>query len=231
MPRSCAIAMIDFKSVGRAPLRVVRTNDWSIMMVSNGKRCRLDSDEWPVPKSSSDNPVPSSLIRCSIWAACSGFSITSDSVNSSLSEPRATAERDNTPRTSWIRSWRSNWRDETLTLANSGTRVRVARCQALNCMAVVSITNRPRSTIKPISSVREMNSDGRHPPELGMVAAREGFEARHRAVFQPHDRLVEDGDFLPLDGAAQFGFQRQADGLACAHRRLVDVDAVAADPL
>ena len=34
-----------------------------------------------------------------------------------------------------------------------------------------------------------------------------------------------------LDGAAQFAFQRQAVGLARAHRRLVDVDAVAADAL
>ena len=42
-----------------------------------------------------------------------------DSVSSSLSEPRATAERDSTPRTSWIRSWRSNCRDDTLTLANT----------------------------------------------------------------------------------------------------------------
>ena len=38
-------------------------------------------------------------------------------------------------------------------------------------------------------------------------------------------------DFLALDGAAQFAFQRQAVGLARAHRRLVDVDAVAADAL
>ena len=71
----------------------------------------------------------------------------------------------------------------------------------------------------------------RHPPELGMIPARQRLEAGDRAVFQPHDRLVQDGDFLALDGAAQFAFQGQPVALARAHRRLVDVDAVAADPL
>ena len=59
-------------------------------------------------------------MRVSICAAYSGFSMTSDSVSSSLSVPRATAERDSTVRRSWIRSWRNNWRDEMLTLQNSG---------------------------------------------------------------------------------------------------------------
>ena len=59
-------------------------------------------------------------MRVSICAAYSGFSITSDSVSSSLSVPRATAERDSTVRRSWIRSWRSSWREEMLTLTNSG---------------------------------------------------------------------------------------------------------------
>ncbi len=64
-----------------------------------------------------------------------------------------------------------------------------------------------------------------------MIPARERLEAGHRAVFQPHDRLVQDGDFLALQRAAQFGFDRQPILLAGAHRRLVHVDAVAADPL
>ena len=64
-----------------------------------------------------------------------------------------------------------------------------------------------------------------------MIPARQGLEAGDGAIFQPHDRLIQDGDFLALDGAAQFGFQRQPVGLARAHRRLVDVDAVAADAL
>ncbi len=74
-----------------------------------------------MPKSSIERPAPSSLMRVSICAACSGFSITSDSVISSLKLPRASCERDSTLRKSWIRSWRSNWRDDTLTLAKIGS--------------------------------------------------------------------------------------------------------------
>ena len=71
-----------------------------------------------MPKSSSAKPAPRSLSRCSIWAACSGFSMSNDSVNSSLSVPRAGAERARTVRKSWMRSVRSSCRDETLTLAD-----------------------------------------------------------------------------------------------------------------
>ena len=120
-----------------------------------------------MPKSSSDSPVPSSRMRVSICAACSGFSMTSDSVSSSFSVPRATEERDSTVRISWIRSWRSNCREETLTEAKIGSRERIARCQIESCRAVWSITNMPRSTIRPISSAIEMNSDGDIRPSLG----------------------------------------------------------------
>ncbi len=81
--------------------------------------------------------------------------------------PRATAERDSTVRTSWIRSCRSNWREDTLTLAKIGSRDRIARCQTASCLAVLSITNMPRSTIRPISSAMEMNSVGDIRPSLG----------------------------------------------------------------
>ena len=184
-----------------------------------------------MPKSSSARPAPSSLMRVSICAACSGFSITSDSVSSSLSVPRASPERASTVRRSWIRSWRSSWRDETLTLANIGSRGRTVRCQLASWRAVRSSTNRPRSTIRPISSAIAMNSDGDSAAHLGMVPARQRLEAGDRAVLQPHDRLVEDGDLVALERAAQLGFERQAVGLARAHRRLEHLDAVAADAL
>ena len=71
----------------------------------------------------------------------------------------------------------------------------------------------------------------RQPAELRMIPARQRLEAGDGAILQPHDRLVEHLDLLALDGAAQFGFQRQAVGLARAHRRLEDLDAVAADAL
>src|ERR1700686_4395751 len=64
-----------------------------------------------------------------------------------------------------------------------------------------------------------------------MVPARQGLESRDRAVLEPDDRLVQDGDFLALDRAAQVRLEGQAVGLARAHRRLEDLDAVAADAL
>jgi len=146
-------------------------------------------------------------------AACSGFSITSDSVSSSFSVPRATEERDSTVRMSWIRSCRSNCRDETLTLAKIGSRERIARCQIASCRAVWSITNMPRSTINPISSAMVMNSCGAIRRASDGPSA-PGLEAGDGAILQPHDRLVQYGDFLALDGAAQLGFQRQPVGLA-----------------
>ena len=106
-------------------------------------------------------------MRVSICVACSGFSITSDSVSSSLSDPRARPERAITVRRSWIRSCRSNCRDDTLTLAKIGSRVRTVRCQMASCLAVRSSTNMPRSTISPISSAMAMNSDGEVRPILG----------------------------------------------------------------
>jgi hypothetical protein len=36
-----------------------------------------------------------------------------------------------------------------------------------------------------------------------MIPARQRFEAGDGAILQPHDRLVQDGDLLALDGAAQ----------------------------
>ena len=64
-----------------------------------------------------------------------------------------------------------------------------------------------------------------------MIPARQRLEAGDRAIFEPDDRLVKDGDFLALDGAAQIGFDRQPVGFARAHRGLEHVDAVAAEPL
>src|SRR5262245_27820635 len=64
-----------------------------------------------------------------------------------------------------------------------------------------------------------------------MVPARQRFEARDRTVLETDDRLIEDRDLLALKRAAQFGFERQAVGLARAHRRLEQLDAVASDAL
>ena len=71
----------------------------------------------------------------------------------------------------------------------------------------------------------------RQAAELGMIPARQRLEAGDGAILQPHDRLVQHLDLLALDGAAQFRFHGQPVGLARAHRRLEDFDAVAADAL
>ena len=73
--------------------------------------------------------------------------------------------------------------------------------------------------------------DRRHPAELRMIPARQRFEAGDGAIFEPHDRLIEDGDLVALERAAQIGFDRQPVGLARAHRGLEHVDAIAAAAL
>src|SRR5262245_62508332 len=44
MPRSCASATIERRITGRVPLPFARTNDWSILIMSNGKRCRRSEE-------------------------------------------------------------------------------------------------------------------------------------------------------------------------------------------
>ena len=88
----------------------------------------------------------------------------------------------------------------------------------------------PRSTIRPTSSAMAMNSAGEMRP-VGVVPARQRLEAGHRAVLEPHDRLVEDGDLFALERPAQVRLERPTVGLARAHRGLEQLDAVAADAL
>ncbi len=71
----------------------------------------------------------------------------------------------------------------------------------------------------------------RQPAELRVIPACQCFEPCNGSILQPHDRLVEHLDLLALDGTAQFGFHRQAVGLARTHGRLEDLDAVAANTL
>src|SRR4051794_18067230 len=64
-----------------------------------------------------------------------------------------------------------------------------------------------------------------------MVPAHQRLEARHRAVFQPHDRLVEHCYLVAFERAAQIALHREAVALARAHRWLEHLDAIAADAL
>src|SRR5262244_1489216 len=163
-------------------------------------------------------------MRASICAASSGFSITRDSVSSSLSVPRARPARASTVRRSWIRSWRSSWRDETLTLANSGARPDAELAGGAVEHEHAEVDDQP-------DLLGDRDELGRrHAPHLGVVPARQRLEARDGAVLEPDDRLVEDGDLLALERPAQLGLDGEAVGLARAHRRLEHLDAVAADP-
>ena len=57
-------------------------NDLSILTSETGRLCRFDSDEWPVPKSSTELRIPSSRRRPSTLWARIGSSITCVSVSS-----------------------------------------------------------------------------------------------------------------------------------------------------
>ncbi len=64
-----------------------------------------------------------------------------------------------------------------------------------------------------------------------MLPSEQRLEAGDGAVFQAHDRLVGEGQFLALDGAAQVGFELQPIGADRAERRPERLDAVAAEAL
>ena len=77
-------------------------------------------------------------------------------------DPRATGERPSTPFTSCNRSWRRSWREETFTAVNSGGSSGISACQLASWRAARSMTNRPSSTISPVSSAIAMKSPVGH---------------------------------------------------------------------
>ena len=130
-----------------------------------------------------------------------------------------------------MRSWRRSCRDETLTLAkigSAGPDVFLPAAQ-LTRGALQHEQAEIDDQADLLGDADELRR--RHAAELRMVPARQRLEARHRAVLQPHDRLVENGDLFALQRPPQLGFERQPVGLARAHRRLEQLDAVAADAL
>ena len=71
----------------------------------------------------------------------------------------------------------------------------------------------------------------RQPAHFGMIPAHQRLEARHGAVLEPDDGLVQQHDLVALERVPQLGLQRQTIAPARAHRRLEHFDAVAADAL
>src|SRR5215831_18887134 len=96
-------------------------------------------------------------MRWSICAVCSGFSITSASVSSSLSVPRAQ-------------------------LAGGALQYEHAEID---------------NEADLLGHGDELGRRG--AAHFGMIPARHRLKARDRAVLEPHDRLVEDGDLLALE--------------------------------
>jgi hypothetical protein len=61
-----------------------------------------------------------------------------------------------------------------------------------------------------------------------MIPAHQRLEAGDLGILEPHDRLVDEGEFLALDGAAQVRFDLQAVGAEGAEGGAERLDAVAA---
>ena len=93
------------------------------------------------------------------------------------------------------------------------------------------MANRPSWTIRPQLSATGMKSDGGIEPRRGCSQRSSASKPATRAVFQPHDRLVGEREFLALDGAAQIGFELQPVGADRAEGRPERLDAVAAEAL
>src|SRR6202795_4230331 len=136
-------------------------NDWSIFILSNGNAVRQLSDEYPVPKSSSDSETPMPLSFCmNAWFSTARSSST-DSVSSISSRSGGKPEFFNAD---WITSNKSaclNWTDDRLTANLMPAGHDVAASQARLS------THSPSGTISPVSSASGMNWSGGTSPRVG----------------------------------------------------------------
>ena len=131
-------------------------------------------------------------------------------------------------RRSWIRSWRSNCRDETLTLANR-LLARTQRTLPGAELARGALENEQAEFDNQSGLLGDIDEFvRRHPAQLRMVPARQRLEAGDRAILEPDDRLIENRDFLALERPPQIGLDRQPVGLARPHRGLEHLDTIAA---
>ena len=142
-------------------------NDLSIFRMSTGNWRRYDSDEYPVPKSSTAMRTPESrsAVRSShtrSWSRSSRLSVIS-----STSADAGTPCRRSAARTSSTNPVVRNCRADTLTLTY-GVRPdsRVRRAAAASDW---TSTHAPSGTISPLSSARSMNSPGGTMPKVGCV--------------------------------------------------------------
>ena len=123
-----------------------------------------------------------------------------------------------------------SWRLERLTDTDSGASP-ICFCHATRSSAARCMANRPSCTISPQLSATGMKSAGGIEPRRGCSHLQQRLEAGDGAVFEPHDRLVGEREFLALDGAPQVGFELQPIGADRAEGRPERLDAVAAEAL
>ena len=154
-------------------------------------------------------------MRCSICAAYSGFSITSDSVSSSLSVPRATAG---------ARQHRAQILDQVVAQQLARRDVDAGEQRLARPQRALPGAELARGALEHEQA--ELDDQAgflgerdelvrRHAAQLRMIPAHQRLEAGDRAVLEPHDRLVEDRDLLALERAAQIG-SRASGGRSCA---------------
>ena len=109
-----------------------------------------------------------------------------------------------------------SWRRERLTLTNSGGDKRKI------ALPMGKIVGRPfqreAAQCHDQSGLLGMGDEigGRDQALGGMAPAQQRLEARHGAVGEPHDRLVENLDLAIVQRLAQIGFQRHRIGAAPA---------------
>jgi len=164
----------------------------------------------PLPKSSAI-PFPSSRIRVSICAACSGFSMHHRFLQFHLQCAARDRGARQHVRDVVIKSCPRNCREESLTLANT------VRANASRSMPIARAVLRsgPRRTCRDRRSAGrfprrlEMNSTGDPPVPIWDDPSRQTPRSRDPNVLGRTNRLVQNCDRLALDGAAEVPIPRQ----------------------
>ena len=144
-----------------------------------------------------------------------------DSVSSSVRQRRieaASCSRIRCARRRRSPGWWS-WTPETLTLIESGSGH--LRFQTTAWRHASSSTQRPISTITPVSSAAGMNSAGETSPRCGMAPADQRLEAA-RASVAAHvlDRLVGDAELARAERLRQLDLEREPLDGDVAQRRV-----------
>ena len=223
--------MIERRMTGRVPRAVVRTNDWSILMVSNGKALQIGERGMAGAEIVERQAGAEFLDAGQHLRGMLG--IFHDQRFGDLELERAARQRGAAQHAAQIL-------DQIVAQQLPRRHVHAGEDRLARTGCRLPLRELLRGVVEHEQAEIDDQPDflgdrdefrRRQAAQLGVIPACQRLEAGDGAIFQPHDRLVEHLDFLALDGAAQFRFHRQAVGLARAHGRLEDFDAVAADAL